>query len=155
MSAITSTDGATPAIPVGTTFRGVVLESPAETKIQETIGTPEEMAKFDSGLAFGPNTELRWQRLRSGVFRTVTIDDRVEGNLEPIDAEPARVLLWGDWNGDAWSEGRIPKPIDSYPARLRGHRAAVRIRHYRLRNENGTDTFLFRCVDFETYEEKP
>ena len=153
MPSISSSDAGGPGVPAGFSFSGAILESPADTRIMGAAALPEDLTRYDAGVVFGPAAEFRWQRLRSGLFRTVCIDDSADGTLEPIEAKPVRIVLWGEPFGDSWYEARIPNPLTSYPPHLRGRRVAVSVKHYRLRHEDGVDTYLYRCVAFEAYEE--
>ena len=113
-------------------FRYAIVESAVEVRLL-TVAGHFQAESYDAGILFGPSSELRWRRRRSGLFHTVLIDDRGgDGTpLESVGGDP-EFVLWGEPQGGAgepsWYEARIPRIITEYPRTLQGKRVAVRLK---------------------------
>ena len=141
-------------------FRYAIVESAVEVRLL-TVAGHFQAESYDAGILFGPSSELRWRRRRSGLFHTVLIDDRGgDGTpLESVDGDP-EFVLWGEPQGGAgepsWYEARIPRIMTEYPRALWGKRVAVRLRGYWLEHrvpqpngepDSASSIRLLRCVD--------
>lgn len=131
-------------------FECGIVESATETRMIVAPGEDAVRAEaYDAGILFGPETEMRWRKRRSGHIHFVVIEDRSAGDwpaggnasaLRPIEASeeglPGQVLLWGEPRGGPgpaeWYEARIPHVIACYPPGLAGKRVAVQLTHYYL-----------------------
>jgi hypothetical protein len=102
--------------------------------------TPDDVAalleEWSEGRLFGTNGELRWEDAGEHVH-LVLISDTPNAipldyvgclKLEPLNADPEHLLVWGQRRGDRWSEERIP--MLDYPKKWRGPYAAVLARRY-------------------------
>ena len=61
-------------------FQYGILESPWDTRFVEIAGTDNGLtpARYETGLLFGPDAELRWRRRRNGQYHLVFISDKGE-----------------------------------------------------------------------------
>jgi hypothetical protein len=138
-----------PCVPWGG-LQWAILESPTCTKVTAVSDLPHFAPQdFPVGTAFGEHRELRWRKRRNGTFHLVmlgddgaTLDEKTARPVERLHNEVIR--LWGEPNGDAWHEARIPREIGDYPAAFRRSLVGVEIVHYQLAAKEGP-VFLYRC----------
>jgi hypothetical protein len=151
-------------------FECVIVQSAAAIEIADPRRAAISPAEYPAGVAFGPDSELRWQRLSSGAYRLVCIHDggkplpgsEFDEPLTSVEAEPKQVLLWGERDeAGFFYEGRIPRLL-RYPGVPPpvGGRTALSLRHYVRKAEapeitgkgvdrTQRDTALFRFVGLE------
>lgn len=143
-------------------FDFAILEAPWETTFLQVTGPLGNAESYESGLLFGATAELRWKRLRGGLFRLVCMDDEgcsLDGatsnqSLTPIpDAE--HIVLWGEPQTDIstpeWYEPRIPRVITEYPPSLIHKRVCVRIARYKLEVDCEPVRHLYRCAQLQEF----
>lgn len=134
-------------------FDYAIVEAPDGIEFLD-LGDPDfrEMAMgYARGIAFGEKGEVRWLRRSSGHYHIVWVRDdearppaaRLSLSLKAVEAEPQRIMIWGEREADGhYYEGRIPGRLD-YPDRVDAGRLAVEVQHYV--SEDGSRR-LFRCV---------
>jgi hypothetical protein len=145
----------------------------SEATIELMDYRPPEPA-WTHGRAFGPELEVRWQRVRDG-FELLLLSEQlpqppgwepVAGGtpLPPDSADPpGQVLLWGTHisqlqqphhlaggQGDAWIETRIPRPLE-YPVSGAPRWVKARVVVYRCQGR----PVLTRLVSLEGEKDEP
>ncbi len=137
-------------------LRYAVVESVAAIEFVDLAGSPigELLKNWTSGLAFGPEGELRWLR-RNGGLHVVYVSDSggtlagcehdAELAVLSVEQAPEKLFLRGVREDGVYLEGRIPNPLP-YPASFPpAARLAITLRHYRF-EWDGVRRELFRCV---------
>ncbi len=149
------------------------IESPWQTTLLDIRGAApgedpqKEITRAVRAVLFGATCEMRWVKKRDRRFHCVAIEDGEQPSPGQPDAvldwtplsrlEDRRHILWGEPDGEAWWESRIPREIREYPKELQGKRVCMVVREYEFEPPPGTadggqvepSVVLTRLVGFE------
>lgn len=90
-----------------------------EIRLDQCAPSQTDVTAALSGSLFGPNGEVKWRRDGEEVWcrllaRTSDVQSAPSSEIEDLAgdmSDAAPMLLWGAWQGDAWLDDRIPRPL--------------------------------------------
>jgi hypothetical protein len=130
----------------------VVVESLTDSRLDRLDLAHLELEL--QGRAFSAEAEVRWQRSAplADDFTVLVLTEKtltLEGDWQHTEFDSthgSRQLLWGRWNGQGWTEARIPRP-QQYPVEGSEKQPLAQLRTVEYR-QNGV-TRLTRLAGIE------